>query len=44
VEIGEEMAALNAHQSAILFGAAERFAQGHSHLKVENFRRKAVGT
>jgi len=43
VEIGEEMAALDARQSAALFGAAERFALTNPSLKVENFRRKAVG-
>lgn len=43
VEIGEEMAALDARQSAALFGAAERFSRAHPHLQVENFRRKAAG-
>lgn len=43
VEIGEEMAALDARQSAALLGGAERFARANPSLKVENFRRKAAG-
>lgn len=43
MEVGGEMSALDARQSAALFGAAERFAHAHPHLKVECFRRTAAG-
>ncbi len=43
VEISEEMATVDARQSAALLSTAERFAKGHVHFNVESFRRKVAG-